>query len=103
MAQALTSITKNYGNLVMCYVDDVVISTPTLADFIERLDEVFDCIKRADLKCEPLKCEILSDSIKYLEEMVDRHGVRPEPDAVEALLTWKAAWTNNQLICFLGF
>ena len=29
MAQALTSVTKKYGNLIMCYVDDVVIATPT--------------------------------------------------------------------------
>ena len=25
-------VTKKYGNLVMCYVDDVVIATPTLED-----------------------------------------------------------------------
>ena len=30
MAQALTRVTKRCGNLVMCYVDDVVIATPTL-------------------------------------------------------------------------
>ena len=30
MAQALTRVKKNYGNLVMCYVDDMVIATPTL-------------------------------------------------------------------------
>ena len=41
MAQALTSGTNKYGNLIMCYVDDVVIATPTLEDHIERLDEVF--------------------------------------------------------------
>ena len=35
MAQALTSVTKKYGNLVMCYVDDVVIATPILEDHIE--------------------------------------------------------------------
>ena len=28
MAQALTSVTKKYGNLIMCYVDDVVIAAP---------------------------------------------------------------------------
>ena len=28
-------------HLVMCYVNDVVIATPTLEDHIERLDEVF--------------------------------------------------------------
>ena len=67
MAQAVTSVTKNYGILVMCYVDDVVIATPTLVDHIERLDEVFAFMKRAGLKCKPSKCEILKDSIKYLE------------------------------------
>ena len=66
MAQALTRVTKKYGNLVMCYVDDVFIATPTLSDFSDRLDEVLDCIKRADLKCKPSKREILGDSIKYL-------------------------------------
>ena len=39
MAHALIGVTKKYGNLVMCYVDDVVKATPTLEDHIERLDE----------------------------------------------------------------
>ena len=103
MAQALTRVTKKYGNLVMCYVDYVVISTPTLEDHIDRLDEVFDCMKRAESKCKPSKCEILRDSIKYLGRMVDRHGLRPEPEAVEAVLTWKAPRTDTQLMSFLVF
>ena len=81
-AQALTRVTKKYGNVVMCYVDDVVIATPTLEDRFDRLDEVFGCKKRAGLKCKPSKCEIHKDSIKYLGRMVDRHGVRPDPEAV---------------------
>ena len=74
MAQALTSVTKKYENLIMCYVDDVVIATPTLEDHIERLEEVFSCMKQAGLKCKPSKCEILRDSIKYLGRLVDKHG-----------------------------
>ena len=66
MAQALTRVTKKYGNLVMCYVDDVFIATPTLEDHIDRLDEVFGCMKGAGLKCKPSKGEIFRDSIKYL-------------------------------------
>ena len=53
MAQALTNVTKKYGNLIMCYVDDVVIATLTLEDHIKRLDEVFTCMIEADLKCKP--------------------------------------------------
>ena len=60
-------------------------------------------MKRAVLKCKPSKCEILRDSIKYLGRMVDRHGVRPDPEAVEAVLTWKAPRTDTQLMSFLGF
>ena len=101
MAQALTKVTKKYGNLNMCYVDDVVIATPTLEDLIERLDEVFACMKQAGLKCKPSKCEILRDSIKYLGRLVDKHDVRPDPEAVEAVLTWKAPKTDIQMMSFL--
>ena len=38
-------------------------------------------------KLKPSKCEILKDSIKYLGRTVDRHGIRPDPDAVEVVLT----------------
>ena len=99
----MTSVTKKNGNLVMCYVDDVVKATPTLEDHIERLDEVFACMKRAGLKCKPSKCEILKGSIKYLRRMVDKHGIRTDPDAVEAVLTWKSPETEHQLMSFLGF
>ena len=87
----------------MCYVDNVMIATPTLEDHIERLEEVFSCMKQAGLKCKPSKCEILRDSIKYLGRLVDKHGVRPDPEAVEAVLTWKAPKTDTQLMSFLGF
>ena len=84
-------------------MDDVVIATTTLEDRIERLDEVFACMKRAGLKCNPSKCEILKDSIKDLGSMVDKHGIRPDPDAVERVLTWKSPKTEHQLMSFLGF
>ena len=103
MAHALTSVTKKYDNLVMCYVDDVVIATPTLEDHIERLDELFACIKKSGLKRKPSKCTILKDSIKFLGRMVDKHAIRPDPDAVEAVLNWKSPKTELQLMSFLGF
>ena len=61
----------------------------TLEYRIERLDEVFAGMKRAGLKCKPSKCEILKGSIKYLGRMVNKHGIRPDLDAVEAVLTEK--------------
>ena len=54
-------------------------------------------------KVQTIKCEILKDSINYLGRMVDRHGIRPDPDAVEAVLSWKSPKTDHQLMSFLGF
>ena len=34
---------------------------------------------------------------------MDKHGIRPDPDVVEALVTWKTPKTEHQLISFLGF
>ena len=101
-AQALTSITKKYGNFVMCYVDELVIATPTLTDHIEIFDEVFDYIKRAGLKCKPSKCEIPKDSKKKRARMADKHVMRVDPDAIGAVLIWKASETYTQLVSFLG-
>ena len=84
-ATALGRVAKKYGNLVMGYVDNMFLATLTLEDHIDLLDEVFGCMKRAGLKCKPSKCEILRDSIRYLGRMVVRHGVRPDPEAVEAV------------------
>ena len=60
-------------------------------------------MKRAGLKCKPSKCEILRYSLKYLGRLVARHGVRSDPEAVEAVLTWKAPRADTQLMSFLGF
>ena len=65
-------------------------ATPTLEDHVESLSEVFTCMKQARMKCKLSKCEIQSDVIKYLGRLIDKHGGRPDPEAVEAVLTWKA-------------
>ena len=52
--------------------------------------------EKAILKFKPSKSEILKDSIKYLERMVDKHGIRPDPDTVEAVLTWNSPETEHE-------
>ena len=84
MSQALTKVTKKCGILIMGYMDDVVIAMPILQDHSECLDKMFACMKRVALKCRS-KCEILKDSMKYLERIVDKYGIKPDLDAAEAI------------------
>ena len=52
---------------------------------------------------QALKMRSLKNSMKYFGRMMDKHGIRPDPDAVEAVLTGKSPKTENQLMSFLGF
>ena len=103
MAQALTNVTNKFANLIMCYVDDRAIASSTLQDHIERLDEVFACMKQAGLKSKPSKCEFLRDSIKYLARLVDEHGVSPaRPWNCWGSTDVEGTKTDTQLMLFLG-
>ena len=55
MAQAFDRSDQKVRDLLMCYVDDVVIATPSLEDHIDRLDEVFGCMKRAGLEMQTIE------------------------------------------------
>ena len=59
--------------------------------------------EKSRVKIKPSKFEILKDAIKYLVRWVDKHGIRPDQDAVEAVLTWKSPKSEHQLMSFLGF
>ena len=58
-------------------------------------------MKQAGLKCKPSKSEILRESIKYLGRLVDKHGIKRDPEAVQAVLTRKARKIDTQLIEFI--
>ena len=93
----------SYGNLVMCYVDDVIIATGTVDEHIDRIGEVLSCLRRAGLKCKTSKCEFLKCSIKYLGRIVDKEGVRRDPETVETVMQWRRPRNKRELQSFLGF
>ena len=69
MSKVLMDVAQSYGNLVMCYVGDVIIATSAIDQHIDRLGEVLSCLRRAGLKCKPSKCEFFKTSI--IDRIVD--------------------------------
>ena len=89
MTKILQNVVQRYGNLVMCYIDDVVIATATAEDHVQRLREVLTCLRGAGLKLKPAKCEIMKDCVKYLGRVVDETGVYPDPDQTAVIEAWE--------------
>ena len=103
MAKALMTITSEYGNLVLCYVDDILIATRTVEQHFDRLEEVFKCIRKAGLKLKAQKCKIMETTIKFLGRLIDHLGMRPDPMRTIVVVNWEPPTTRTQLKSFLGF
>ena len=89
MSRVLSDVTQKYGSIILCYVDDVVIATPTINDHIDRLDEVFKKLRQVGLKCKLSKCKILKNKVVYLGCLINQEGVQPDPESVGKVLKWE--------------
>ena len=102
MTRAIGDITSKYGNLVLCYVDDILIATNTVEQHVERLKEVFECLQKAGLKLKAAKCKIMETSVKFLGRTVSEKGIMPDAGQVQKILDWQSPDTKSQLESFIG-
>ena len=89
--------------MVMAYIDDIVIATETIEDHMNRLREVFDCLRAAGFKMRVSKCDFMKSEIKYLGRVVSAEGIKPDPKAVAKLRDWDVPRTKTEMQSFLGF
>ena len=87
----------------MAYIDDIVIATGTIEDHMDRLREVFLCLREAGFKMRVSKCDFMKSEIKYLGRVVSAVGIKPDPKAVTKLRDWDIPRTKTELQSFLGF
>ncbi len=85
MNMVLRDIKQEYGNVVLCYVDDILIATTTVEQHLEKLDQVFQCLAAAGLKCKPAKCSFMKGKINFLGRVIGEGEVRPDPEMYKTL------------------
>ncbi len=61
----LRDISQEPGNMVLCYVDDILIATTTVEQHLEKLDQVFNRIAAGGLKCKPSKCNLMHNKATF--------------------------------------
>ena len=50
----------------------------------------------------PNKCEFSKDQLKFLGHLIDREGIRANPDKVAAISQMKTLTDVTELCCFMG-
>lgn len=90
------------GIRCMCYLDDIIVFSRTIEEHIERLCEVFDRLRDANLKLQPSKCHFLRTEIDYLGFVVSENGVKPNPLKVKGIMEYPRPTNVTELKGFLG-
>ncbi|KMQ88438.1 reverse ribonuclease integrase, partial [Lasius niger] len=74
----------------------------TFDDHLRLLREVFQRLRTARLRLNPAKCHFCVNRLKYLEHVVDRNGIRTEPEKVSAVANLPKPCSVKQVRQFLG-
>ena len=103
MTKILHNVVQRYGNLVMCYIDDVVIATATAEDHVQRLREVLTCPAWRWIEVEAYEMrdhERLREST--WEELLMKQAVYPDPDQTAVIEAWETPRNRREVQSFLG-
>ena len=87
---------------VVCFLDDILIASPTIEEHIAHLDKVLTALGRANLKLHPKKCVVARDSAACLGHLLNREGIQPDPYNLEKVVKWPTPKNVKEVRGFLG-
>ena len=68
------------------FMDDIGSAVTEFSQLLRSLRTIFDCIRRSGLKLSPEKCEIASQSIKFLFSTITNEGISPQAEKIKKFL-----------------
>ena len=84
------------------YIDDVLIASSTPEEHQQHLRSVLKRFSEHGVIINPAKCQFGVSQLKFLGHLVNRHGIRPLEEKVQALLDFPRPLSKRKLREFLG-
>ena len=87
---------------VLCLMDDVLVFGETQDEHDRRLKQVMEKQESTGVTLNVDKCEFSQDTLQFLGHIVDKNGIRPEPEKTRAISGMESPQTVTDLHRFLG-
>ena len=85
------------GNLVLIYMDDILIPADTLEE-LERVTKiVLQKLKDNDLFLKPEKCQFAVEKVEYLGMIIEHNKISMDPSKLTAIEQWPRPTTTKQV------
>ncbi|XP_050714146.1 protein NYNRIN-like [Eriocheir sinensis] len=86
----------------LVYIDDVIVFGSTFEEELERLEEVLQRLRKANLKLSPKKCSLFQHEVPFLGHVVSRDGVCTDPQKVAVVEKWPVPTNVAEVRSYLG-
>lgn len=83
-------------------LDDLIVTGKTTKEHIGNVKEVLKRCREAGFKLNKDKCEFFKPSVKYLGHIIDKDGLRTDPNKVLAILNVPIPSSITEVKSFLG-
>jgi len=93
-------ITKN---LILVYMDDILIHTPTKKQLHKITKEVLKILQEHDLYLKPKKCQFAKQWLSYLGYIISSDQVQIDPIKLKGISDWLVPSIIKETRKFLGF
>ncbi len=80
--------TDNIFVTMLVYLDDLLIFSRNVEEHFDRLQVVFELLRKYGLKLKPSKCHLLKSQVKYLGYIMSKKGVSTDPEKIKAVQEW---------------
>ena len=87
---------------VSVYIDDILVSGPTIKEHLQNLSQVLERLGKAGLRLNRAKCSFLQPRIEYLGHVIDAEGLHPTEDKIIAIREAPKPKSITELRSFLG-
>ena len=98
----MQTIFKENDDNILFYLDDLILTTDTVAEMFDTIKRVFEILKTYNLTLGPEKCEFLKTEIDYLGYRVTTEGIYPNEDNIKKINCFPEIKTVRQLKKLLG-
>ena len=88
--------------MIVCRVDDILISGENDQEHLDHLDEVLTRLESTGLRLKLSKCQFMQPTVEYLGYRIDAQGLHAVEKKVEAIRNAPAPENQQQLRSFLG-
>ena len=97
MDQVLRGVTSVYS-----YIDDVLVASATPEQHVNDLRTVFERLSAHGIIINPNKCVFGVPELDFLGHHIDKHGITPLPEKVQAIRDFPQPQSQRQLRQFIG-